>query len=146
MSLCRLFPLWAIACIAVGIGTATFAGWSVITGAMIGCSASVAPLVALTAICVVFTWWRPDVPPCRCGETRCGGYDFIGPTSGPYSEETSYEYRCPKCGRCFKSNAGIFVECRPDGSTIPYMRVSRWGRWRLDLEDARKNYSHRAIE
>ena len=129
MSLCNLFPLWMIACIAAGSGIARFVGGSIITGATFGALAGFAPMIALGVLYVAIMWWRPDLPPCRCGKTKYGEFEFIGPMSGPFSENTWYEICCPKCGRLYKSKGGIVVECRPDGSTIPYMKVSRWGRW-----------------
>ena len=49
-----------------------------------------------------------------------------------FTADTWFENRCPKCGRYYKSNRNVVVECDDSGSTFPFMKVSRWGRWVTD--------------
>jgi hypothetical protein len=121
-------------CVAAGSAIAQLTKTPLITGVSLGLLTGVAPLLGLGVLYALIMWWHPDLPPCRCGKTKYGEYEYIGPMSGPFSEDTWYENRCPKCGRHYKSNRGVVVEQRSDGSVVPYMKESRWGRWIADSD------------
>lgn len=99
-------------------------------GAACGCLVGASPMIILCVICVGIMWWCPDLPRCKCGQTKYGEYEYVDPME--FSEDMWYEYRCPKCGRRYKSKRGILVECRGNGITVPFMKHSRWGRWQVD--------------
>jgi hypothetical protein len=134
MTLCRLYPFFVILCAGTGAVLAKCFGVSMLSGVLSGWVVGVGPVLALGIIYVGMMTWRPDLPPCKCGETRYGGFEYIGSYScGP--NETWYENRCPKCGRCYKSRDSIVVELLADGTTVPFMKVSRWGRWEVDRSE-----------
>jgi hypothetical protein len=74
--------------------------------------------------------WRPDRPICRCGKGRSEEYEYIGPEQ--ITAETVFEYRCPFCGRRYRQKEKRFWEFLDNGSDIPYMSISKWGRWQME--------------
>ncbi len=114
---------------AVGSGIAHYNGEPIIEGTGIGLLVGVSPMLALGGLYSLIMWWQPDLPRCRCGKTKYGEYQYVGQMSEPFTEETWFENRCPKCGRRYKSKSGVFNEVLPDGTMVPYMETSRWGRW-----------------
>ena len=131
MSFCRLLPYFVIVCIGVGLIVSKHLGVSLTLGASLGLLAGFVPLVLLCVAYGALMFWRPDLPVCRCGQTKYGEYEHIPSTEG-YSKDTWHENRCPKCERRYKSKGTVVMECRADGTLIPYMKVSRWGRWQPD--------------
>jgi hypothetical protein len=130
MNVSNLYPLFIAACIGVGLLVSYCVDVSLIKGAIYGFFAGLIPIVLLAVVYAALMFWRPDLPTCRCGKTKYGEYEFIGPMDG-FSKDTWYENRCPKCGRRYKSKGNIVMERQPDGTLIPYMKVSKWGRWQL---------------
>ena len=134
MNLSRLYPFFFCACVGAGAFAAKSAEISLVSGAFYGLLAGVAPMAALGIVYVGNMWWRPDLPPCQCGKTKYEEYKYIGPMEG-FSGKPWYENSCPKCGRHYKSRGNVVVECDASGSFVPYMRISRWGRWERDNAD-----------
>ena len=131
VNLYRLYPILLGACIGAGALIAKSIEASLLSGAFYGLLVGVLPMAVLGVLHAGMMWWRPDLPRCKCGKTKYGEYEYIGPNE-EFSEDTWYENRCPKCGRHYKSKASVVVECDANGSTIPFMKVSRWGRWEAD--------------
>ena len=131
MNLSQLYPFFIIVCIVVGLIVSKLLEASLVFGAIFGLLMGFVPLIVLGVAYAAIMFWRPDLPTCRCGQTKYGEYEYIGPMEG-FSEDTWYENRCPKCERHYKSKGKVVMECQADGTLIPYMRVSRWGRWQLD--------------
>lgn len=137
MTLCRLYPIFIVLCAGTGAVLANAFGASLLCGVVCGWLVGIVPLLALVILYVGLMWWRPDLPPCKCGETRYGGFEYIGSYSH-VPNEIWYENRCPKCGRCYQSRDSIVVEILADGTTVPFMKVSRWGRWEPDRSELNK--------
>ncbi|MHC4573845.1 MAG: hypothetical protein ACYS76_06895 [Planctomycetota bacterium] len=131
MNLSKLYPFFLAVCIAVGLLVSKWVGASLVAGASFGLLAGLIPMLVFAVVYAAIMFWRPDLPTCRCGQTKYGDYEYVGPMEG-FSEDTWYENRCPKCGRHYKSKGKVVMECQADGTLIPYMRVSKWGRWQLD--------------
>ena len=131
MNLSQLYPFFIIVCIVVGLIVSKLLEASLVFGAIFGLLVGFVPLIVLGVAYAAIMFWRPDLPTCRCGQTKYREYEYIGPMKG-FSEDTWYENRCPKCERHYKSKGKVVMECQADGTLIPYMRVSRWGRWQLD--------------
>jgi hypothetical protein len=138
MNFCRLYPLMIILCVVIGLLAGKRLGLPLHLAAFFGMLAGMLPIALVGVIYAAFMFWRPDLPPCKCGQTKYGEYEYIGPMEG-FSEDSWCENRCPKCGRHYKSRGNIVVECRPDGSVIPYMKVSKWGRWERDNSETCHN-------
>jgi hypothetical protein len=131
MNLSQLYPFFIIVCIVVGLIVSKLLEASLVFGAIFGLLMGFVPLIVLGVAYAAIMFWRPDLPTCRCGQTKYGEYEYIGPMEG-FSEDTWYENRCPKCERHYKSKGKVVMECQADGTLIPYMIVSKWGRWQLD--------------
>ena len=131
MTLCRAYPFFVLACLCIGILVARIFGVSLLVGVIAGWAVGIVPLVALVVLYFGIMWWRPDLPPCRCGETKNGGFEYLGCHS-QNPEETWYENRCPKCGRRYKSSGTVVLEILSEGTCTPFMKQSRWGFWEVD--------------
>ena len=117
-----------------GALTAHFTGAPMLRGILIGVAVGVAPMLLLAAAALLMTLWSPDHPACRCGRGRSGDYEYVGPERG--TAESVHELRCPFCGRRYGSKGGRFWEIATDGSEMPFMVSSRWGRWRADVTNS----------
>lgn len=133
MSLSRALPLLVIVSAAGGGVVAQFIGASVAVGVAIGLAAGMTPIAVLSIGYLVLMAWRPDRPTCRCGKCQSEQYELVGPEQ--VTAATVFEYRCPFCGRAYRQAKNRFWELARDGSEIPYMSVSRWGRWQLEVSD-----------
>ncbi len=130
MNLSRAYPLFILLCIAGGATIAHFTGASIFIGTAIGSAVGVAPMALLCITYLLFMKWRPDRPMCRCGKCRSEEYEYIGPKH--ITAETVFEYRCPFCGRIYRQKEKRFWEFLDNGSDIPYMSISKWGRWQME--------------
>lgn len=98
-------------------------------GALLGLLVFVGLCIIYIGIAFLWTRWQPAFPHCRqC--RKCEGYK---------TEETikdGFCYRC-SCGikytyKKLKSGEVEFQELLPDNTTRPYMKRSRFGRWKSD--------------
>ena len=120
-------PLCVLGSAAVGGAVAYFTGGTILTGVAIGFVLGFSPLVLLGIAHFLLVVWRSDRPICRCGRSQSEHYESIGPEQA--SAESVFEYRCPVCGREYRQKDNRFWEYMRDGSEVPYMRISKWGRW-----------------
>ena len=130
----RLFPVFVMACATIGAAVANSFSLPILLGAVIGLIVGFSPLVIIAIGYFLLMAWRPDRPLCRCGRCRSKQYQYAGPTQ--ITAATVYEYQCPFCSRVYRQEGDCFREVSGDGSAIPYMRISKWGRWRLDRSGA----------
>ena len=77
-----------------------------------------------------YCYWQPMLPICKSGKCR-KERDFE-----PSATEPEKRYYTCKCGiRYVLQRKGTygrqFMEVLPDGTTKPYMKHSRFGRWKL---------------
>lgn len=129
MNIERLYPIWFVLCAAAGatIGHAT--GRGALRGLTDGMLIAVLPLFLLGLMLLILRLWRPDLPTCRCGQCRSRGYRYVGRADGT-SDDTPPRFGCPRCGRVYGLSGGRFDELADDGRTVPYMRHTKWGRWK----------------
>jgi hypothetical protein len=132
MTLCNAYPVFIILCVAIGGAMARFTNAPVLYGISIGMAVGMAPLALLGIIYALMMAWRPDRPACRCGKCQSGDYEPVMPETMTFTEETVFEYRCPFCSRTYRQKNNRFWEFSIDGSEIPYMAVSKWGRWQIE--------------
>lgn len=99
---------------------------SIPAGVAGGLALGMLPLLFLGAIVGLMMAWCPERPPCVCGKCDSGEYDFIGPMHK--TEDDAYYYKCPHCGREYRSHGNTFDVKTADGYS-PYMVKSRWQRW-----------------
>jgi hypothetical protein len=130
MSLCSAYPIFVILCVAIGGAIAHFTDAAVLYGISIGLAVGNAPLVLLGIIYVLMMAWCPDHPTCRCGDCKSTEYEYLGPEE--ITKETEYEYLCPFCSRTYRQKDKRFWEVSSDGAEIPYMAISKWGRWQTE--------------
>ncbi len=104
-------------------------GRSPFNGAVIGVFIAVIPLIVLGITYGVMMAWRADRPVCRCGQCRSINYEFVGPDNVVFEPGMAFDYRCPTCKRHFRARDSRFVEVLSDGTEVPYMAVSKFGRW-----------------
>jgi hypothetical protein len=136
MSLCSAYPVFVILCVAIGGAIAHFTDAPVLYGISIGLAVGFAPLVLLGIIYSLMMAWRPDRPTCRCRKCQYMHYESVWPEEITVTEETVYEYRCPFCSRTYRQKGKRFWEVSSDGSEIPYMVISKWGRWQAENTEA----------
>jgi hypothetical protein len=134
MSLSLVLPSLTLIAAAIGGVVAYLIGAPTLSGVAVGFLVGVSPVLFIGVFASLLSAWRPERPTCRCGRCRSGGYEFIGPAQN--SPELVYEYRCPACQRKYRQKGGRFWERLQDGTEIPFMRVSSWGRWRKDDADS----------
>ena len=132
MSLCKTYPFFIALCIAVGGFIAVRTGNSLIMGACIGLIVSFAPLLLLGVTVGLMHRWRPDRPPCICGQCDCVDYRYIDRHSGTKPLDGAYHYKCPHCEREYRLQRGKFDIKSAEGFS-PYMEISRWQRWRKNI-------------
>lgn len=128
-----LLPIWFIACACGGALLGHGLARRPLTGLAVGSIVGVSPLALLGIAYALTTAWRPDQPECRCGRCSSAEYEFVGMHERTGGDRT-YAYRCPSCGRRYRSEGPRFLEVLPDGSERSYMRASRWGRWARDRD------------
>ena len=132
MNLCSAYPVFIMLCVAIGGAVAHFSDVPVLYGISIGMAVSMAPLVLLGIMYSLMMAWRPDRPMCRCGKCQSGDYESLRPEEITVTKETVYEYRCPFCSRTYRQKDKRFWEVSSDGSEIPYMVISKLGRWQIE--------------
>ena len=135
-------PLFVLGSAAVGGAVAYFTGRTILIGVTVGFFLGFSPLVLLGTAYFLLIAWRPDRPICRCGKCQSERYDFIG--TEQVSDGKIYRYRCPVCGREYKQKDNRFWEYMRDASEIPYMRISKWGRWQMESADSTRAADVRA--
>ncbi len=136
MSFCRVYPIFIILCVPSGGAIARFIGSPVLKGMLIGLAVGFVPLVLLGIIVGLSSMWTPDRPICRCGKCKSADYEYVGPEELTLTEETFFEYRCPSCSREYGQNNKRFWEVSSDGTEIPYMVISKRGRWQIESTEA----------
>jgi hypothetical protein len=129
MNLDRLLPLFFFVCLVLGGLIANLRGDNVLHGAAIGMAVGLSPLALLGIAYFFIQKWAPDRPPCVCGACASDDYEFLDSLSD--IKEHVYFYRCPACGREYRTHGGKFSFNTPEG-VKPYMKTSRWGRWVKD--------------
>jgi hypothetical protein len=129
MNIERLYPIWFVLCASAGaiIGSAT--GHGAIRGLTDGMLIAAAPIFVLVLAHLLLMLWRPDLPACRCGRCRHRGYRYVG-SADDGKAGIPHRFSCPRCGRVYELSDGRFDELANDGHTVPYMRHTKWGRWR----------------
>ena len=130
MNFCRAYPVFIILSVASGGAIAHSSDALMLNGLLIGLAVGMVPLVLLGIIYALMMAWRPDRPICRCGDCQSSEYEYLGPQE--ITEESEYEYQCPFCSRTYRQKDKRFWEVSSDGSEIPYMVISRWGRWQIE--------------
>lgn len=98
-------------------------------GMAVGLLAFLAATLFLAVIQTAWWYWRPPLPPCRSGQCRRPrDYTFLRRI------DQGELYQC-RCGTSYvRDRSGRrFLESGPEGISRPFMRHSRWGRWRPDL-------------
>ena len=128
MNLYKTYPFFIALCIAVGGFIAARTGNSLTTGALAGLIAGFAPLLLLGAVVWVMHRWRPERPPCICGQCQSVDYEYIDRHSGTKPPDGAYYYKCPHCEREYRLKRGKFEIKTVEGFS-PYMEISKWGRW-----------------
>jgi hypothetical protein len=136
MNLCLAYPVFIILSVASGGAIAHFTDTSVLYGIFIGLAVGLAPLGLLGIINVLMMAWCPDRPICKCGKCRSMDYKNVGPEEMTLTEETVFEYQCPFCSRTYKQKDKRFLEISSDGCEIPYMVISKQGRWRNESTES----------
>lgn len=126
MNIERIYPIWFVLCAAAGVVIGNATGHGAIRGVINGMLVAAAPLFLLILTCLLMRLWRPDLPTCRCGQCRCREYRYVGQDEGG----TSTRFSCPICGRLYELSGGRFDELAGDGRVVPYMRHTKWGRWK----------------
>ena len=127
MNLERLYPIWFILCASAGAVVGNLTGYGAIHGLTDGMMVAVSPLFLLMMGLLLMSFWRPILPPCRCGHSNHKGYRHVSPAD---DAKSGIRFECPKCGRAYELSKDRFDEIASDGHTIPYMRHTKWGRWR----------------
>jgi hypothetical protein len=99
----------------------TFSAW----GAFIGLTT----VLLLNGLARVLAWWRPVVPGCRCGADPRQGLKCSE------IRENGYVFNCT-CGRRYRLSRlgrryGVFAELSQSDHPTPYLRVGRFGRWKV---------------
>ncbi len=125
----RLYPIWFILCALAGAIIGSVTGHGAIRGLINGMLAAASPIFLLTAAHLLLRLWRPDLPACRCGHCSSRGYKYIAPTDGPQAGAPR-RFQCPQCERVYELAGGRFDERAKDGSTVPYLYHTKWGRWK----------------
>lgn len=97
-------------------------------GLLAGSLVFLAGLLLWAAVQTAWWYWRPPLPACRSGQCRRPrDFTFLRRVD----QGDLYQCRCgalyvhDRCGH-------RFLEAGPDGSPRPFLRHSRWGRWRPD--------------
>lgn len=128
MNIERLYPICFILCAAAGAVIGKFSGHGIIRGLTDGMLIAALPVFLLIFGHLLWTFWRPILPACRCRQCNHRGYRYAGSTDNQTGGPVRFS--CPKCGRVYEVSGNRFNELAADGSTIPYMHHSRWGRWK----------------
>ena len=126
MNLCKAYPGFIILCMAVGGILAHRNDVSILAGVAGGLAVGMLPLLFLGAIVGLMMAWCPERPPCVCGKCNSEEYDFIGPMHK--TEDNAYYYKCPHCGREYRSQGPNF-DLKTAHGYSPYMVKSKWQRW-----------------
>ena len=88
---------------------------------------AMAPIFLLMAALAITSLWRPLLPPCRCGKCKQRKYRLAKQAG---DTRQAIRYQCPECGRVYESSSGRFDEVANEGRLVPYLRHSKWGRWK----------------
>jgi hypothetical protein len=132
MNIERLYPLWFILCAAMGALLGSVTGYGAVRGLVDGLIVAASPLFLLMLALALMSLWRPVLPPCRCGKCTHKEYRHVSPASDIPS---GIRFQCPECGRVYASSKERFDEITNDGRIVPYMRHTKWGRWRLSFQE-----------
>lgn len=134
MNLCLMLSIYAIVCIVTGTTLAFFTDISFASGLTWGVIIALIPLVFLGVIYGVILLWRPELPRCICRNCIANGYDYLDSFNKKVLNKHFYNYRCPKCGREYRltyTENKIKFDLKTTSDFLPYMEVSKWGRWKL---------------
>ena len=132
MNLERAYPAWFVACSIAGALIGKAMGQGAIEGLMTGMLFAASPILLLGLVHVAQAFWRPVLPPCRCGRCNHRQYRLEAPVPGDAAAGGApLRFRCPKCDRRYVISPGRFDELPSEGPVIPYMRHTKWGRWEL---------------
>jgi hypothetical protein len=129
MNIERLYPIWFVLCALSGATIGSVTGHGAIRGLTGGMIIAALPLFLLGLAYLLMMLWRPDLPNCRCRQCNYKGYVFDGSIDG-LEAGGSVRFRCPRCGRVYELSIDRFNELADDGSTVPYMHHTKWGRWK----------------
>ncbi len=125
MSLDTLLPILMLLLPAVG-GVLGYR-WGGVTGGSIGVAIGFSPFVLFAAAYGAVTVWFPDRPVCICGQCKSEDYKYLGFRKP--ARDTHY-YKCSRCQRHYRLENGRFDLRQDDESYKPYMKLSKWGRWK----------------
>ena len=106
---------------------------SFLAGVAGGLAVGMLPPLLLSAIVGLMLAWCPERPPCVCGKCNSDDYDFIGPMH--ITEDKAYYYKCPRCGRDYRSQGSKFDFKTAHGYS-PYMEMSKWKRWKMSTKQS----------
>ncbi len=130
MNFYHILPLFIIASILIGTVIGHSGGGSALRGALVGFLIGWSPLVLLALAAGFFALWSPDRPLCKQGKCKSLDYKFLR-LEKPDKDQppTAYFYRCP-CGVDYVQRDGDFLELFEGKLEKPFMKLSKWGRWK----------------
>ena len=100
-----------------------------ILGLMLG---TLMPISTVNSVSAIIKWWVPRYPPCMCGKSTRGSFEFLRWLKDEKGSVTSRMYICRECGRKY-CKSKRHVEFIPEENVkVPYMSHSMFGRWHLD--------------
>ena len=118
---------------AVGAILAHRSGASFLAGLAGGLAVAMLPLLLLGAIVGLMLAWCPERPPCVCGKCNSEEYDYVGPMHK--TEDDAYYYKCPHCGREYRSQGPKF-DLKTAHGYSRYMEKSKWQRWKRSTQQS----------
>jgi hypothetical protein len=124
-----LYPVWFILCASTGAWLGNVTGYGTVRGLADGLIVAASPLFVLMLALALMSFWRPILPPCRCGKCNHKDYKYAD-SSGLAETGRQTRWVCPECGRSYESCNGRFDELLNDGRIAPYVYHTKWGRWR----------------
>ncbi len=131
MNLERAYPAWFATCALVGALIGKAMGHGAIEGLTTGMLVAASPIILLGLAHVALAFWRPVLPPCRCGRCNHSQYGLEAPAPGDAAAGGApLRFRCPRCDRSYEFTPGRFDELSSAGHVVPYMRHTKWGRWK----------------
>ena len=133
MNIEYLYPVWLVLCMASGAHIGTQTGQGVFQGMADGVIVAFLPVFLLMLVLWSMSLWRPILPPCRCGKCKHKEYRYVSPDE---SGHAGVRFGCPACGRIYEAGENRFDEVTCDGGIAPFMRHTKWGRWKQCAADA----------
>jgi len=129
-----LFPVFIISLLFILLGLGHWIGrkyehpW---LGMAIGIGIFMLTALCYIGVILLHLWWQPNLPICHLGKCKkYKDYELIKLTDG------SWVYRCC-CGTYYilkeaEGKGRLFMVYLEDGNTKPYLKHTRFGRWKSD--------------